>query len=230
MNNPSEAETRKELIDPALKKAGWDVTNPIQVGLEIPVDGSNVEAWQKLEKKLSALKKSGGLGNVKLPSGISDYSLYRANGEIIAIVEAKRTSIDPRSAQAQAEYYVEEIAKKQKVAPFAFMTNGYDIYFLDVGISNKRLVYGFFSADDLENLLYLREHKVNLGSISINLTITNRIYQQEAIRRICEVFENGKRKALIVMVVYRQHLRHNLCKISRLLRREKRFQYLPGWN
>ena len=75
MNNPSEAETRKELIDPALKKAGWDVTNPIQVGLEIPVDGSNVEAWQKLEKKLSALKKSGGLGNVKLPSGISDYSL-----------------------------------------------------------------------------------------------------------------------------------------------------------
>ena len=122
MNNPSEAETRKELIDPALKKAGWDVTNPILVGLEIPVDGSNVEVWQKLEKKLNALKESGGLGNIKLPSGISDYSLYRPNGEIIAIVEAKRTSIDPRSAQAQAEYYVEEIRKKQDTVPFAFMT------------------------------------------------------------------------------------------------------------
>jgi len=134
MSNLSEAKTRKELIDPALKKAEWDINNPAQVGLEIPVDGSNVEAWRKLAKKLNALKESGGLGNIKLPSGISDYSLYRPNGEIIAIVEAKRTSIDPRSAQAQAEYYVEEITKRQKTVPFAFMTNGHDIYFLDVGI------------------------------------------------------------------------------------------------
>ena len=35
--DPTEAKTRKELIDPTLKKAGWDVDNPDQVGLEIPV-------------------------------------------------------------------------------------------------------------------------------------------------------------------------------------------------
>ena len=199
MSNLNEIKTRKELIDPALIKAGWDTSNPGQVSFEVPVDNTDIEAWRRLKKKLSELKKSGGLGDVELPKGITDYVLYRANGEVIAIVEAKRTSIDPRSAQAQAEFYVEEIAKKQKTVPFAFMTNGHDIYFLDVGISNKRLVYGFFSPDDLENLLYLREHKADLGSISVNLTITNRIYQQEAIRRICEVFESGRRKALIVM-------------------------------
>ncbi len=39
MSSPTEARTRKELIDPALKKAGWDINNPDQVGIEIPVDG-----------------------------------------------------------------------------------------------------------------------------------------------------------------------------------------------
>jgi hypothetical protein len=43
--NPNEAKTRKDLIDPALQKAGWDVNNPDQVGLEIPVDGSDPKAW-----------------------------------------------------------------------------------------------------------------------------------------------------------------------------------------
>ncbi len=199
MPKPTEAKTRKALIDPALKKAGWDVANPTQVGLEIPVDKSDVEAWRRLERTLIELKKTGGLGNVELPKGISDYVLYRSNGEIVAIVEAKRTSIDPRSAQAQAEFYVTEIAKKQRFPPFAFMTNGHDIYFWDVGNVNKRLVYGFFSPDDLENMLYLREHKVSLQLTPVNLTITDRIYQQEAIKRVCEAFEQGKRKALVVM-------------------------------
>jgi type I restriction enzyme R subunit len=199
LGNPSEAKTRKDLIDPALMKAGWDITNPTQVGLEIPVDGSDIEAWQRLEQKLIELKQSGGLGNIKLPTGVSDYALYRSNGEVFSIVEAKRTSIDPRSAQAQAEFYVNEIAKKQKFPPYAFMTNGYDIYFWDVGNANKRLVYGFFSPEDLENMLYLREHRVSLDLTAVNPVITNRVYQQEAIKRVCETFEQGKRKALIVM-------------------------------
>jgi predicted type IV restriction endonuclease len=36
---PSEAKTRKELIDPVLLRAGWNVTDPDQVGIEIPVGG-----------------------------------------------------------------------------------------------------------------------------------------------------------------------------------------------
>jgi hypothetical protein len=32
----------------------------------------------------------------------------------------------------------------------AFMTNGNDIYFLDAGLANKRLVSGFFSAAECE--------------------------------------------------------------------------------
>lgn len=200
MPGPNEAKTRKELIDPALKRAGWDVSDPARVGLEIPVDGFDPVAWQILSQKLAQLRADGGATyDLKTPKGVSDYALYRPNGEIVAVVEAKRTSTDPRLAQAQAEFYVSEIAKRQSFAPFAFMTNGERIYFLDAGQTVKREVQGFFSPDDLENLLFLRENRLPFAAVPINTAITDRPYQQEAIRRVCEAFDKGKRRALIVM-------------------------------
>ena len=199
MPSPTEAKTRKELIDPAMKKAGWDVDNPEQVGIEIPVDGFDPQAWEALEARLKRLDEAGVHYDGELPKGVSDYVLYRPNGEAIAVVEAKRASVDPRLAEAQTEFYVTEIEKQQSFRPFAFMTNGYDIYFWDVGRANKRLVYGFFSPSDLENLLYSRQNQTPLTEAPISLGITDRVYQQEATRRVCEAFERGKRKALLVM-------------------------------
>lgn len=215
---PTEATTRREMIDPALKKAGWDVNNPQRVGLEIPVNGFDPLAWQALAAKLKHIREQNKIYEVELPAGICDYALYRDNGEIIAVVEAKKTSIDPRLAQAQAEFYVSEIAKRQNFPPFAFMTNGRDIYFLDVGQANKRSVAGFFSPEDLENLLYLRQNRKPLTSIPINTAITNRSYQIEAIRRVAEAFENGKRRALLVMATGTGKTRTAMSLVDVLLR------------
>ena len=55
--------------------------------------------------------------NSLVPSGIADYLRHRDNGEVLAVVEAKEAEIDPRFAQAQAEYYVTEIAKRQGWRP-----------------------------------------------------------------------------------------------------------------
>jgi type I restriction enzyme R subunit len=199
VDTPTEARTRKELIDPSLAKAGWDVNNPDQVGIEIPADGFDPQAWRALEAKLRRLGETGVVYDAELPKGVSDYALYRPNGETIAVVEAKRTSIDPRLAVPQAEFYATEIEKQQSFRPFAFMTNGYDIYFWDVGRASKRLVYGFFSPSDLENLLYIRQNQTPLSEAPINTDITDRAYQMEAIRRVCEAFEQGKRRTLLVM-------------------------------
>ncbi len=158
MNKPNEARTRKEQIDPQLKAAGWDVANPDQVGIEIPVDGFDPAAWDRLKEQLKNISE-GIADYLTLPSGISDYALYRSNGEIIGVVEAKRASVDVRLAQAQAEFYVGEIAKRHGFRPFAFLANGTDIYFLDSGFASGREVTGFFSRDDLENLLYIRQNK-----------------------------------------------------------------------
>jgi type I restriction enzyme, R subunit len=199
MPTPTEAETRKTLIDPALTRAGWDLDDANQVRFEIPVDDVSPAAWQVLQEKLKRLGEQGVPFKAELPAGISDYALYRENGEILAIVEAKRTSVDPRLAVPQAEFYVTEIEKRQSFRPFAFLTNGHDTYFWDVGRAPQRLVYGVFSRSDLENLLYIRQHQTPLTEATINTDITDRPYQMEAIRRVCETFEAGRRKALLVM-------------------------------
>lgn len=196
MKGISEAKTRKEMIDPALAKAGWNLRNHQQVGIEIPVDGYDAAPW----------------------NGVTDYCLYRQNGEVLAVVEAKRTTHDPRLAEQQAVHYVTEIAKHQAFQPFAFLTNGYDIYFLDHGAAAKRLVYGFFSFEDLERLLWLKQNHKPLGSIPIDNTITDRVYQHEAIRRVSEAFEKGKRKALIVMATGTGKTRTTMSLIDVFLR------------
>jgi type I restriction enzyme R subunit len=173
----SEQETRELLIDPALERAGWYLRDHTRIRIEIPVDGYDAAPW----------------------NGITDYCLYRENGEVIAVVEAKRTTHDPRFAQAQAEHYVTEIEKHQSFRPFVFLTSGYSTYFMDVGVCAKREVAGFFTSEDLENLLFIKQHGKSLADIPINNIITDRVYQHEAIRRVSEAFQQGKRKALIVM-------------------------------
>ena len=173
----SEKRTRKEMIDPQLEHAGWYLRDHSKVKTEIPVDGYDAEPW----------------------NGVTDYCLYRENGEVLAVVEAKKTSTDVRQAEAQLEYYVKEIEKHQSFRPFGFLANGYEIYFEEVGVAAKRLVNGFFTCEDLENLLFIRQNGKPLGSIEINNTIVDRAYQHEAIRRVSEAFEKGQRKALLVM-------------------------------
>jgi type I restriction enzyme R subunit len=195
----SEKQTRKQLIDRALENAGWEVGNNQQVGIEIPVDGFDPAAWQQLENQLHRIREQAGIKDVNLPAGVSDYALYRENGEILAVVEAKKTSIDPRLAQAQTEFYVTQLEQRQSFRPFGFMTNGHEIYFYDVGYQNKREVQGFFSRRDLGNLLYIRQNRIPLTQIEINRAITDRTYQMEAISRVAEAFEAGKRRALLTM-------------------------------
>ena len=96
--SPSEQSTRKNLIDPKLKLAGWKLEDKNQVGFEIPVDGYDAEPW----------------------NGVTDYCLYLPNGEVIAVVEAKRQSRSPEVAEQQVRRYVTDIAKHQSFQPFAF--------------------------------------------------------------------------------------------------------------
>jgi len=87
----NEGQARYLLIDPALRKAGWDLDDRTQVLFEVPVDGYNAEPW----------------------NGVTDYCLYAPGGEVIAVVEAKRCSRNPREADEQLRHYITEIAKHQ---------------------------------------------------------------------------------------------------------------------
>lgn len=173
----NESQTRKALIDPQLLRAGWNIANPSQVGIEIPVDGYDAAPY----------------------NGITDYILRAPSGEIIAVVEAKKRSRNARDADEQLRHYVSEIARQQSFAPFGFMTNGLDVHFWEVGIAHPRLVSGFFTLSDLERLLFIRQNALALPTLPINSQIVDRPYQHEAIRRVAEAFARGERRALLVM-------------------------------
>lgn len=174
----SEQKTRWKLIDPQLKRSGWNLSDRTQVGEEIPVAGYDATPVE----------------------GITDYCLYRENAEVLALVEAKRTSRDPRVGRQQVFEYITKIEKKQSFRPFAFLSNGEDIFFWDSDNSAERHVAGFFSRENLERLLFLKQNKLPFKNIPIKSSIVDRSYQVEAIRRVSETIEiRKKRKALLVM-------------------------------
>lgn len=173
----NEAQARYLLIDPALTAAGWNLDDRTQVGFEVPVDGYDAEPW----------------------NGVTDYCLFDATGEVLAVIEAKRTCRNPREGEEQLRHYLTEIAKRQKFVPFGFLTNGLNTYYWDFGRANPRLVAGMFSPDDLRRLRFLRENGKPIESQAISNAIVDRPYQHEAIRRVAETFAGGKRRALLVM-------------------------------
>lgn len=192
----NEALTRIRLIDPQLRKAEWRLDDKTQVRREIPVDGYDAEPW----------------------NGVTDYCLYQPDGQVIAVVEAKRCTRHPREADEQLRHYVTEIAKRQSFAPFGFMTNGHATHFWEVGETNPRLVANCFTPDDLARLLFIRQNGQPLASTPINTSIVDRPYQHEAIRRVAEAFSANQRRALLVMATGTGKTRTTMALIDLFLR------------
>lgn len=171
----SEYETRKQYIDLELKIAGWD-----------------------FDKNITEELKLTGMPNDK-NEGYADYVLFGKNGLPLAVVEAKRTSVDPRVGQNQAKLYANCIENEYHQRPVIYYTNGFEIYMWDDKNYPPRKVAGFYTQDELQLLVNRRTSKQNLEHVYVQDKITNREYQLEAIKSVCEAFEEGHRKALIVM-------------------------------
>ncbi|MGO0906896.1 DEAD/DEAH box helicase family protein [Clostridioides difficile] len=167
-----EFETRKRYIDIELKLAGWEF-------------GKDIEE----EKKVQGMPNKSGEGSV-------DYVLYGENGKPLAVVEAKRTSKDPKIGQQQAKLYADCLEKKYGQRPVIFLTNGFDIYIWD-DYSDRR-IYGFYKKSELQLMIDRRISKKALSLVTINDEISNRYYQKEAIKAVCEALETKQRKTLLV--------------------------------
>lgn len=170
----SEFETRKQFIDLDLKIAGWDSTN---IREEVEVEG---------------------MPNTQ-ETGHVDYVLYGENGKPLAVVEAKRTSKDSKIGQQQAKLYADCLEKEYAQRPIIYYTNGKEIYMWDDLSYPERKVSGFYTQDELQLLIKRRDSKENLEHIYIANNIANRPYQLEAVKKVCESFEQKHRRALVVM-------------------------------
>ena len=116
----------------------------------------------------------------------------------MAVVEAKRTSKDPKVGTQQAKLYADCLEKMTGRRPILFMTNGFDTYVWDDLAAPQRRASGIFAKSDLEKLLSRRTQQKELETVVIQDGITDRYYQKEAIRAVCGNIKDGHRRSLLV--------------------------------
>ena len=173
----SEAETRDYFIDLLLKEAGW------------PLDQE-----RDREFEVTACRTTEGKGFV-------DYVLWGDDGKPLALVEAKRTTQDPRVGQQQAKLYADCLEQQFGQRPVIFYSNGYEHWIWDDTSYPPRAVQGFYKKDELELLIQRRTTPQVAGdaprSTTRSSSATTRRAPSAASR---EAFESDhERKALLVM-------------------------------
>ena len=132
----NEAETRAELIDPALKAAGWGVVEGSRIHREYHIAPGRIEGLGRRSKPL-----------------IADYILVFRNTKL-AVIEAKAFGEPLTEGLAQAKDYSGKLAVR-----FAYSTNGQGVYCADMSTGKEGVVPDYPSPDDLWNLTFARANE-----------------------------------------------------------------------
>lgn len=182
MSEPSlnESETRAELIDPALKSAGWGVVDASRVRREVIAPG-----------RLQG-------GGRRAPSDIADYVLIY-KGQKLAVIEAKKRALPVTEGLAQAKRYAERLQ-----ARFAYSTNGDGIYRVDLSTGEEGRVYGYPSPEKLwaETFAEQNDWRERFGAVPFEDKggfWEPRYYQHNAINQALESVAKGDDRVLLTL-------------------------------
>lgn len=200
-DNISEVETRRRFIDLMLREAGWDV-------LENEGDIQPGKACVEIE--VEGMPNAEGIG-------YADYVLFGPDRKPLAVIEAKRTSVNPIVGEHQAELYADCLENKYGVRPVIYFTNGFKHYVVDRLGFPKREIAAFHSIDDLQ-LLHLRQGRADITDLSVNKEISGRYYQIQGIHKLYEHFNSKHRKGLLVMATGTGKTRTAISLVELLMR------------
>ena len=187
----SEAKTRRELIDPKLKDAGW-FEHDWQIEDEYAITAGRIHF--------------DGKGGKRAKPQYADYLLRYAPSKAIAVVEAKREDLSHLEGTKQAKEYAKKLGMW-----FAYSTNGVEIEFFDLKNDIQKQVDKFHTPEELWGM-YLENSettndKENLVALthdyyiedSIGQRRTTRYYQETAVNNSIQAIINGKKRVLITM-------------------------------
>jgi len=174
----------RAVIDALLRDQGWKLTDGHSVRFEYTLpDGSR-----------------------------ADYLLCDRNGRGLAVIEAKRSSVNAADASDQALHY----ARLAEV-PFIFLTNGREIRFWDwQAEAHPHPVHSFFAQEDLERRVAVRTLRTDPIDVSVDRKIAGRDYQIECIDTLCTEINRGRRKHLVEMATGTGKTRTAAALIKRL--------------
>lgn len=192
--DPTEAQTRTRYINTMLLDAGW-------------VKGVD---WQE-EVELAGMPNQAQVG-------FADYVLYGNDGKALAVVEAKRTSVDVAKGRQQAKLYADLLERQYGRRPVVFLSNGFETRMED-GQYPERKVAAIYSKRDLEKLFNLRRIRTSLANVSVREDIAGRYYQKGAVRAVCDSLDRkNRRRALLVMATGSGKTRTVIALVDILLR------------
>ena len=156
----NEDKTRTLIIDLALERAGW-----------------LLDRKQDREYEVTGMPTESGVG-------YADYVLWGDDGKPLALVEAKKTTVDPEVGQQQAKLYADCLEAMHGQRPVIFYTNGYKTFLWDDLAYPPRPVAGFYKKDELASLIIRRAQRAPLDVSQVKNAIVERYYQKRAIGSI----------------------------------------------
>jgi type I restriction enzyme, R subunit len=175
----NEAETRAELIDPALKLAGWGVVADSRARLEVIAPG-RLEGAGRRGKQLKC-----------------DYVLTFRNRKLAAI-EAKRKALPFTEGVGQAKDYATRLQTR-----FAYATNGVGIYEVDMQTGKEQEVLSFPTPDDLWNRTFAEANlwRDRFAAIPFETLPGKdaRYYQDNAIQNTLDAIADGRKRILLTL-------------------------------
>lgn len=176
----NEAETRAELIDPALKEAGWGVVADSRVRREEICPGR--------------IEGAGRRGKAE----IADYVLTFRNHKL-AVIEAKARDKGDTDGLAQAKAYAQRLQ-----APFAYSTNGRRIYRVDMTTGAETYVESYPTPDGLWAEVFKTKNEWRDRFAAVPFEERGgawqaRYYQHNAIENALEAVAVGKQRILLTL-------------------------------
>jgi type I restriction enzyme, R subunit len=188
--NYTESSTRIDYIDKKLIKSWYIINNNDQIIFEYQINNL-----------------------------FADYVILDNDNTVLAIIEAKKYTRSAKDWKFQAIEYAQIIEEKQWYRPFIFLSNGREIFFYNTSKNEyPRLIKSFYSIGDLRKLKELQKMQVKPTSIKINIDISGRHYQQEAIKKVVEWIEAWKREFLLVMATWTGKTRTSMGLIDVMLK------------
>ena len=186
-DSTTEYQTRKQYIDRDLGTIGW-----LDKYIKEEVNSVKSDFRQKdfVFSDINNIEKG--------VDRFIDYVLLDEYRTVLAIIEAKRFSIDEKKGRIQARTYSKDIESQLDRKIPIFLTNGRVWRFIDeAGIERK--VSGPFSQEDLRRRGDLFSNRRDPKEVRLNTRIVDRDKSKLVVRKLSEHFSEGHRKALIQM-------------------------------
>lgn len=177
----NEAETRAELIDPALKAAGWAVTEGSRISRGYHIAPGRIE----------------GAGR-RAPGLFADYVLVYRNTKL-AVIEAKAFGESITEGLAQSKNYSEKLAVR-----FAYSTNGQGIYCADMKTGKEGNVACYPSPENLWAQTFAeanawRDRFADVPFEDKGGSFQPRYFQDIAVSRVLEAIAANKTRILLTL-------------------------------